>query len=58
MGVLAILAIHYVLADMGLTYKRLSVPQSKPGRMLPVPAAAGATSNEDSSSPATSLTAA
>jgi len=45
-------AIHYVLADMGLTYKkRLSVPQSNPDRMSPEPAATGAKSKGDSSPP-------
>jgi transposase len=38
-------AIHYVLADMGLTYKkRLSARQSNPGPTLPARAASGARS--------------
>jgi transposase len=45
-------AIHYVLADMGLTYKkRLSVPQSNRGRMSPGPAATGARFKGDSNPP-------
>lgn len=48
-------AIHYVLADMGLTYKkRLSGQRSSPGRTLPVPAAPGARSKGASSHPASS----
>lgn len=36
-------AIHYVLAGMGLTYKkRLSVLRSNPGRTSPAPAGSGA----------------
>jgi transposase len=43
-------AIHYVLADMGLTYKkRLCAPPSNPGPTLPAPAASGARSKEASS---------
>jgi transposase len=43
-------AIHYVLADMGLTYKkRLCAPQSNPGPTLRAPAASGARSKEASS---------
>lgn len=43
-------AIHYVLADMGLTYKkRRSAPQSNPGRTSPAPAAPGARSKAVSS---------
>jgi transposase len=38
-------AIHYVLADMGLTYKkRLSALRSNPGPTSPAPAASGARS--------------
>jgi len=48
-------AIHYVLADMGLTYKkRLSVQQSNRGLMSPGPAATGARSKGASSPPASS----
>ena len=48
-------AIHYVLADMGLTYqKRRSVLRNNPGRTSPVPAGSGAGSKEDSSPPASS----
>lgn len=48
-------AIHYVLADMGLTYKkRLSVLRSNPGRMSPGLDATGARFKEDSSPPASS----
>jgi len=48
-------AIHYVLADMGLTYKkRLSVQQSNRGLMSPGPAATGARSKGASSPPALS----
>ncbi len=48
-------AIHYVLADMGLTYKkRLSVPQSNPARMSPAPVASGARSKGASSHPVSS----
>ena len=40
-------AIHYVLADMGLTYKkRLSARRNNPVRMSPEPAATGARSKE------------
>jgi transposase len=40
-------AIHYVLADMGLTYKkRLSGQRSNPARMLPAPAVTGVRSKE------------
>ena len=48
-------AIHYVLADMGLTYKkRLSAPRSNPGPILPVPAAPGARSKKGSTHPVSS----
>jgi transposase len=48
-------AIHYVLADMGLTYKkRLSGQRSNPARMLPAPAATGAKFKRDSIRPASS----
>jgi transposase len=48
-------AIHYVLADMGMTYKkRRSAPQSNPGRMSPAPAGFGARSKKVSSPPASS----
>lgn len=48
-------AIHYVLADMGLTYKkRHSAPPSNPGRTSPAAAGSGARSKEDSSLPASS----
>ncbi len=42
-------AIHYVLAGMGLTYKkRRSGPRNNPAPMLPAPAATGAKSSKDS----------
>jgi len=48
-------AIHYVLADIGLTYKkRLSGQRSSPGRTSPAPAAPSAKSKEASSHPASS----
>lgn len=48
-------AIHYVLAGMGLTYKkRRSAPQSNPGPTSPGPAAPGARSRKDSSLPGSS----
>ena len=41
-------AIHYVLVDMGLTYKkRRSVPQSNPAPMLPATGGSGAGSKRD-----------
>lgn len=46
-------AIHYVLADMGLTYKkRLSEQRNNPGRTLLGPAASGVKSSGGSSLPA------
>lgn len=43
-------AIHYVLADMGLTYKkRHSVLRNNPDRTSPAPAGSGAGFREDSS---------
>lgn len=46
-------AIHYVLEDMGLTYKkRHSAPQNNPVRTLPVPAGPGAKSRKASNPPA------
>ncbi len=48
-------AIHYVLADMGLTYKkRRSVPRNNPVPILPAPAATGAKSRKASTPPASS----
>ena len=48
-------AIHYVLADMGMTYKkRRSAPPSNPARTLPAPAGSGARSREVSFPPASS----
>lgn len=48
-------AIHYVLVDMGLTYKkRRSAPQSNPGRTLPAPVGSGARSKKVSNLPASS----
>lgn len=48
-------AIHYVLADMGLTYKkRRAAPRNNPGRTLPAPAGPGARSKEVSNPPASS----
>lgn len=48
-------AIHYVLADMGLTYKkRLSAPRSNPGPTSPAPAGSGAGSKKVSNPPALS----
>ena len=48
-------AIHYVLADMGLTYKkRRSAPRSNPGRTSPAPAGSGARSKKVSNPPALS----
>ena len=48
-------AIHYVLADMGLTYKkRRSVPRNNPVRTLPAPAGPGARSKKVSSPHASS----
>ena len=48
-------AIHYVLADMGLTYKkRHSAPPSNPGRTSPAAAGSGAKSKEDLNLPASS----
>ena len=45
-------AIHYVLADMGLTYKkRRSAPPSKTGRMFAKPGEAGKRSREPWSPP-------
>lgn len=45
-------AIHYVLVDMGLTYKkRLSGPRSNPARILPGRAGSGAGSKRDSPRP-------
>lgn len=49
-------AIHYVLVDMGLTYKkRRFAPQNNPGRTLPAPAGSGARSREVSFPPASSF---
>lgn len=46
-------AIHYVLADMGLTYKkRRSVPRNNPVLTSPAPAAPGAKSKKASNPPA------
>lgn len=51
----SIQAIHYVLAEMGLTYKkRRSGRRSSSGRTLPVPAAPGARSKGASSPPVSS----
>jgi transposase len=48
-------AIHYVLADMGLTYKkRLSVPRSNPAPMSRGHAGSGAGSKKDSTRRASS----
>jgi len=48
-------AIHYVLADMGLTYKkRLSAPRNNPAPMSPALAASGARSKKASNPPASS----
>jgi len=48
-------AIHYVLDDMGLTYKkRRSAPPSNPGPMLHAAAGSGAKSKEDLNLPASS----
>ena len=48
-------AIHYVLADMGLTYKkRHSGPPSNPARMSPAAAGSGAGSKADLNPPASS----
>jgi transposase len=48
-------AIHYVLADMGLTYKkRRSALPSNPGPMSPAPAGSGAGSRKVSIPPASS----
>jgi transposase len=49
-------AIHYVLADMDMTYKkRLSAPQNNPARTLPAPAGSGARSREVSFPPDSSF---
>lgn len=48
-------AIHYVLAGMGMTYKkRRSVPRNNPVPTLPAPAATGAKSKKASNPPASS----
>lgn len=48
-------AIHYVLADMGLTYKkRHSVPRNNPAPTSPAPAGPGADSKRASIPPASS----
>ena len=48
-------AIHYVLADMGLTYKkRRSGPPNNPVRMSPAAAGSGAGSKADLNPPASS----
>ncbi len=48
-------AIHYVLVDMGLTYKkRHSAPRNNPGPTSPAPDASGARFKGDSNLPASS----
>ena len=49
-------AIHYVLADMGLTYKkRRSVLPNNPAPTSPVPAGSGVGSKKDSNPPGSSF---